>query len=186
MPWPEGTYWEDVYVHEHPFEPLAQHLPPTPDLGWSASPENGGGLPNDVPVAYLSPFTLVNPLGTPGSTGAMSPNVAHPQNTLFSGVAVPHLPQEPTEKPRGRNNTRTKKSQTSGSPPDNTGNDKLRCKWEGCGYKGTFERETSLIRHIRKLHISPLAHPCLVPGCSKTFNRADNLTQHTRNTHYSY
>lgn len=113
MPWPQGTYWEDVYAHEHPFEPLAQQLSPTPGLSWSASPENGG-LPNDVPVAYLSPFTLVNPLETPGPTGAMSPNVAHPQNTSFSGVAAPLLPQEPAEKPRGRNNTRTKKSQTSG------------------------------------------------------------------------
>lgn len=82
--------------------------------------------------------------------------------------------------------SRLMSNRRSSSPSDNTGNDKLRCKWEGCRYKGTFERETSLIRHIRKLHISPLAHPCLVPGCSKAFNRADNLTQHTRNTHYSY
>ncbi|RAO69341.1 uncharacterized protein BHQ10_005353 [Talaromyces amestolkiae] len=57
------------------------------------------------------------------------------------------------------------------------------CKWEGCNYPGTFKREHELIRHLRTIHITPLAHHCPVEGCDKVCNRDDNLLQHMRNRH---
>lgn len=57
------------------------------------------------------------------------------------------------------------------------------CKCEGCRYSGTFTRESSLERHIRKMHITPRAHPCPMAGCDRIFNRADNLQQHVYRFH---
>ena len=59
----------------------------------------------------------------------------------------------------------------------------LQCKWEGCRYPGGFQRVYELIRHIRNLHIMPLAYPCPVPDCDKICNREDNLLQHMRTRH---
>ncbi|KAJ5214218.1 hypothetical protein N7449_001387 [Penicillium cf. viridicatum] len=192
MAWPYDQQWEDTRIYAYSLDNPAQtfsHL--TPDLGWSASAEVERSMPSGMPVSsYLSPRTRVNPLAMQGtSTGAMQTSIRHQQNASNPGIAAQQNPfQEPAVISRGRNNTRSraKRRQISGSPPHSTDGPEFQCKWEGCAYRGTFKRESSLIRHVRNIHVSPLAHPCLVQGCDKAFNRADNLVQHTRNNHYTY
>lgn len=57
------------------------------------------------------------------------------------------------------------------------------CKWEGCQYSGSFKREHELLRHLRTIHIAPLAHSCPAIGCDKVCNREDNLLKHIQNRH---
>lgn len=57
------------------------------------------------------------------------------------------------------------------------------CRWEGCPYSGTFNRESSLIRHLRNMHIAPRAHPCPMPDCNRICNRTDTLRQHLHAFH---
>ncbi|KAJ6124030.1 hypothetical protein N7471_011347 [Penicillium samsonianum] len=180
MAGPYDQQWEDTRIYGYSLEGPIQTFPHLiPDLSWSASAEFEGSMPNGVPVtSYLSPRPQVNSLAVQGgSTRAMSTSVPHQQSASNSRIAAhSNLSQQPA--PRKR--------QISGSPSHSPDDLEFQCKWEGCGYRGTFKRESSLIRHIRKIHVSPLAHPCPVQGCEKAFNRADNLVQHTRNNHYTY
>jgi hypothetical protein len=61
--------------------------------------------------------------------------------------------------------------------------DRFRCRWEGCTYTGTFSRETTLLRHIRSMHISPAKFPCSFPKCRRTFGRKDQFRAHMRSVH---
>ncbi|KAF9885311.1 hypothetical protein FE257_013028 [Aspergillus nanangensis] len=42
----------------------------------------------------------------------------------------------------------------------------LQCKWQGCRSSTRFNRVNDLIRHIKTIHISPSAYPCLEDNCS--------------------
>ncbi|KAJ5720862.1 uncharacterized protein N7483_008796 [Penicillium malachiteum] len=57
----------------------------------------------------------------------------------------------------------------------------LKCRWEGCTYKGTFTKEASLVRHVKATHISPEMYQCL--PCKKTFGRKDRFSAHMRLVH---
>ncbi|KAJ5483295.1 hypothetical protein N7530_002541 [Penicillium desertorum] len=190
LPYDQG--WEDTRIYGYNLNDPAQsfsHL--SPDLSWGASAEFETFMPNGVPVSsYLSPRARVNHLAVRGgSPGATSTSVPQQQNATSARIAADlDLSQEPAVISRGRNNTRSsaRRRQISGSSSHSHDDPQFQCKWKGCGYRGTFKRESSLVRHIRKIHISPLAHPCPVQGCGKVFNRADNLAQHTRSNHYTY
>ncbi|KAJ5373218.1 hypothetical protein N7517_005224 [Penicillium concentricum] len=192
MAGPYDQRWEDTRIYGYNLDGSLQTFPHlAPDLGWSASAGFEGFLPNGVPVtSYLSPCAQVNSLAVQGgSTRAMPISVPHQQIASTPRVAAyPNLSHGPAVISRGRSNTRSRarRSQISGSASHSPDDPEFQCKWEGCGYLGTFKRESSLIRHIRKIHVTPLAHPCPVQGCKKAFNRADNLIQHTRNNHYTY
>lgn len=74
------------------------------------------------------------------------------------------------------------------TPEDRKGNagpEILRCQWEGCQYNGTFGRQTELMRHVETQHVSPKAYRCLFPGCTRKYNRVDNLHAHARKVHGS-
>ncbi|KAL2813341.1 hypothetical protein BDW59DRAFT_167524 [Aspergillus cavernicola] len=60
----------------------------------------------------------------------------------------------------------------------------FQCKWEGCTSISHFARAIDLIRHIKTIHISPKAYPCLVKNCGKAFGRRDHLQEHTRRRHH--
>ncbi|KAJ5963729.1 uncharacterized protein N7479_003605 [Penicillium vulpinum] len=190
---PYDQQWEDTRIYGYNLSDSAQSFHPlAPDLDWSASAEFEGFMPNDVvPISsFLSLRTQPNSLAVQGgSTRAMSTSVPHQQIASNPGIAAyPNLSQEPAVISQGRNSTRShaRRNQISGSASHSPDDPEFRCKWEDCSYMGTFKRESSLIRHIRKIHVSPLAHLCPVQGCEKAFNRADNLAQHTRNNHYIY
>nr|KMM68468.1 hypothetical protein CPAG_04795 [Coccidioides posadasii RMSCC 3488] len=57
------------------------------------------------------------------------------------------------------------------------------CGWNGCKYKGTFQRTEDLIRHVRSIHVQANSYPCPVEGCHRPFNRKDNLDMHIRRRH---
>ncbi|XHF97083.1 hypothetical protein AWENTII_000686 [Aspergillus wentii] len=59
----------------------------------------------------------------------------------------------------------------------------FRCRWEGCTYKKHFGRDVDLLRHVKHIHVLPRSFPCDVDGCSKTFNRKDNLKEHLLKKH---
>jgi len=59
----------------------------------------------------------------------------------------------------------------------------MRCKWEGCTYRGCFARKEDLERHVKSVHISPGSYPCSAVGCGKVFNRKDNRDEHFRRRH---
>ncbi|OQD68252.1 hypothetical protein PENPOL_c003G07187 [Penicillium polonicum] len=191
MTWPYDQGWDEARMYGYSLDNPAQTFPHlAPDLSWSACAEFEMSMPNAVPAtSNLSPPRLNSLAVQGGSTRAMSPSVPHQPNASNPRIATyPNPPNEPAVVSRGQNNTRNRarERQISGSPPHNPHDLEFQCKWDGCGYRGTFKRESSLIRHIRKIHVSPLAHPCSVQGCEKAFNRADNLVQHTRNKHYTY
>ncbi|KAJ5931692.1 hypothetical protein N7516_006181 [Penicillium verrucosum] len=191
MTWPYDQSWEEARIYGYSLDNPTQTFPHlAPDLNWSAHAEFEMCIPNAVPVtSNLSPRPQLNSLAAQGgSTRAMSPSVPHQPNTSNPVIVYPNPPKESAVISRGENNTRNRARgcQISSSPPHSPHESEFQCKWDGCGYRGTFKRESSLIRHIRKIHVSPLAHLCTVEGCDKAFNRADNLVQHTRNKHYTY
>ncbi|KAJ5261259.1 hypothetical protein N7478_011854 [Penicillium angulare] len=61
----------------------------------------------------------------------------------------------------------------------------IKCHWKGCRYNGTFGRSTELKRHVETQHISPNAFRCSFLGCSKSYNREDNLKSHSKRVHDS-
>ncbi|OKP10628.1 hypothetical protein PENSUB_3931 [Penicillium subrubescens] len=121
------------------------------------------------------------------SNGAMLPNAPH--QSIEIRPQEPHNPGYPTHSPS--HEKRPPQANTEpGRPrqnPDPHGTATISilyyCRWEGCPYSGTFNRESSLIRHLRKMHITPGAHPCPMPGCTRIYNRADTLSQHLRGVH---
>ncbi|KAJ5467327.1 hypothetical protein N7475_005079 [Penicillium sp. IBT 31633x] len=191
MKWTYNQELEAACIYGYGLDNSAQTFPyPAPDLGWSALAEIQGSTPIDVTASCVSPRTQVNYVAVQaGPTRATSTRVPHQQIALNSRIdAYSNIPQGQPVISRGRNNTRSRarRSQVSSSPSHSPDDLELKCKWEGCRYTGTFNREHSLIRHIRNIHISPFAHPCLVQGCGQVFNRADNLLQHKRNNHITY
>lgn len=60
----------------------------------------------------------------------------------------------------------------------------LECRWEGCTYAGHFARQSTLLRHIRLMHLSPRQYLCPVSAKCKPFNRKDNLVSHIRSVHH--
>ncbi|CAI7566064.1 unnamed protein product [Penicillium glandicola] len=181
MAWPYNQRREDSRIYGSNLDDPAQTFHAlASDL--ATSTEFEGSMPNDVPVSYFSPWPRVNPPTVQGgSTGAMSSSVRHQPNA--SRIAAYQNPPQELPISRGRNSTRRRARSHQISGPDDR---EFECKWENCGYRGTFNRESSLLRHIRNLHIRPLAHICPVQGCERAFNRADNLAQHIRNNHYTY
>ena len=61
----------------------------------------------------------------------------------------------------------------------------FKCTQEGCKYMGTFKRKAELMRHVNSIHKSPHSYICPDKGCSKPFNRKDNLRQHVMRRHNS-
>ncbi|KAL4744714.1 hypothetical protein BDW72DRAFT_187942 [Aspergillus terricola var. indicus] len=55
------------------------------------------------------------------------------------------------------------------------------CEWIRCGH--TFNRRADLLRHLRSVHLSPVAARCPVQGCGQTFGRRDHLRHHMRRSH---
>jgi hypothetical protein len=65
----------------------------------------------------------------------------------------------------------------------------LKCEFEGCTHKGTFQREWELTRHIETKHIVGTgSFVCRAEGCFNkqmpwTFTRPDKLTSHIKTVH---
>ncbi|KAL3465627.1 hypothetical protein BJX64DRAFT_285232 [Aspergillus heterothallicus] len=71
-------------------------------------------------------------------------------------------------------------------PPTTSASDDVRvfrCRWQGCRSNTSFRREADLIRHLRTVHISPKAFPCMEPDCGMGFGRRDHLRMHRRSRH---
>ncbi|KAJ0417767.1 hypothetical protein BJY00DRAFT_315559 [Aspergillus carlsbadensis] len=59
----------------------------------------------------------------------------------------------------------------------------FRCMWDGCTSPTIFHNESDLARHLKTVHISPVAYPCPVQECSRAFGRNDHLVAHLRRVH---
>ncbi|KAL2847917.1 hypothetical protein BJX68DRAFT_239056 [Aspergillus pseudodeflectus] len=59
----------------------------------------------------------------------------------------------------------------------------FKCKYKGCRSSISFLTEAALIRHLKNIHISPAAYPCLENHCERVFGRKDHLKQHIRRRH---
>lgn len=57
----------------------------------------------------------------------------------------------------------------------------FQCLWPGCTHVGPFLRESTLLRHIKTMHISPGAYKCSI--CAYANGRKDKVHEHVRLVH---
>ncbi|KAL2826580.1 hypothetical protein BJY01DRAFT_255935 [Aspergillus pseudoustus] len=98
----------------------------------------------------------------------------HSQNLHRPLTPTSLAPTTPIPSPTPSTNTQQQAPGSSTYKPK-------QCQWNGCTSTNVFSRETELMRHLRTIHVSPEAFPCL--DCSRTFGRNDHLQQHRRKRH---
>ncbi|KAL2843462.1 hypothetical protein BJX68DRAFT_270192 [Aspergillus pseudodeflectus] len=74
-------------------------------------------------------------------------------------------------------------SPTPSSPATQTPFTPKRCGWVGCESDTLFTTESGLMRHLRTIHVSPEAYPCVEVGCPMKFGRNDHLVAHQKRRH---
>ncbi|PLB40096.1 uncharacterized protein BDW47DRAFT_102238 [Aspergillus candidus] len=205
MAWQFGQQpiWEGYHGMDNMHHPLA-----TPGADWRPTAEVNE--PTSIPSPdYGTPFpTYLIPIPSDGGLAFHEPyprdramrqttslrllhqpaaisNPRSARSSSASGLAQPssngrRLAVGETSRQRRSSQTPSQRNNRTANPRRTT---PLQCKWEDCHYLGRFQRVSELIRHIRNLHITPLAYPCPVPDCDKTCNREDNLLQHMRTRH---
>ncbi|KAL5042382.1 hypothetical protein BDW71DRAFT_211229 [Aspergillus fruticulosus] len=153
----------------------------TTNIGYTASPTaptTGAGVRQTLRYAmldnqqYLSPCASSNSPNYPGSgfldLSPQEPAAVSPINNNDAPGPQRSTPKIPRE---------------IGSPLHTSAAARFQCKWQGCDSSHRFKRENDLIRHIRTIHISPDAWPCLMNNCGMAFGRKDHLIQHNKRRH---
>jgi hypothetical protein len=189
MAWPiDQASWEQDQIYGNP---PADLVPPfVPDIGAVATNYGAYLNPstNDVHQSYRAPHPW-GPIAGPNLLD--DPITGIINDPPSAGIRPPIVPasSHPEPKPRTRKKTSSRVTEYATLPisPQSSCHPRpatiFECKWEGCQYPGSFNREHDLLRHLRTIHIAPLAHSYPVKECRKVCNREDNLLQHMKNRH---
>ncbi|KAL5358362.1 hypothetical protein BJX96DRAFT_173366 [Aspergillus floccosus] len=156
---------------EYPLYPLKffnDHIDPAlldvfKDNGWNYESLGPGGVP-------------YHPL-TASAEGAQGMRGSH-----YIDLTQPGLNVGPTAEPHVTLRERDL-NPTVGPQSRDEALQTLMCEWKDCNQKRAFRRDAELMRHIMTIHVRPNAYGCPVEGCSRVFNRKDNLKVHLEKKH---
>jgi Zinc finger, C2H2 type len=160
-------------------------------------PYPAGGIPFNARMPANPPRTIFDPAYRPGFTFPTEDTASFTSLSPASEAeGTSTAPRRGTSRPGWSARRRGMSVQSSLSAygsqanivsssrePSIASETPLVCKWEGCKYKGSFQRRTELMRHLECIHVFPNAFPCPFDDCFRSFNRRDNLEEHVKKAH---